>query len=169
MLDHDPWTSKFVGGTVYQAFLSATSYHRWHAPLSGKVVKITLVPGTYFSESQILDFPHLDPDAPDASQGYIAAVATRALIFIEADNPKIGLMCFVAVGMADVSTCDIGVYEGQHIKKGQEIGMFHFGGSTYCLVFRPEVKLEFDLHGQEKKVGVQAENIRLNKKLATVL
>ena len=169
MLDHDPWASKFVGGTVYQAFLSATSYHRWHAPLSGQVVKTTLVPGTYFSESQIYDFPHVDPDAPEASQGYIAAVATRALIFIEADNPKIGLMCFVAVGMADVSTCDIGVYEGQHIKKGQEIGMFHFGGSTYCLVFRPEVKLEFDLYGQENKLGVHAENIKLNKRLATVL
>lgn len=160
---------KFVGGTVYQAFLSATSYHHWHAPLSGTIVKTSLVPGTYFSESQIHDFPHLDPDAPDASQGYIAAVATRALIFIKADNPKIGLMCFVAIGMADVSTCDVKVYEEQHVNKGQEIGVFHFGGSTYCLVFRPEVKLEFDLHGQEGKTGVEAENILLNKKLATVL
>lgn len=25
----------FVGGTVYQAFLSALSYHRWHAPVDG--------------------------------------------------------------------------------------------------------------------------------------
>lgn len=169
MLDHAPEAEKFVGGTVYQAFLSATSYHRWHAPLSGTITKTSLVPGTYFSESQIYDFPHLDPEAPDASQGYIAAVATRALVFIEADNPKIGLICFVAVGMADVSTCDVGVYEGQHVKKGDEIGMFHFGGSTYCLVFRPEVKLEFDLHGQEGKTGVKAENIRLNEKLARVL
>ncbi len=25
----------FTGGTVYQAFLSALSYHRWHAPVDG--------------------------------------------------------------------------------------------------------------------------------------
>jgi phosphatidylserine decarboxylase len=116
----------------------------------------------------VYDWPHLDPDAPDSSQGYIAAVATRALVFIEANNPRIGLMCIVFIGMADVSTCDIRVYEGQHVTKGEEIGMFHFGGSTYCLVFRPEVKLEFDFHGQEKKTGIQAENIQLNKRLATV-
>lgn len=169
MLDHDPTAERFVGGTIYQAFLSALSYHRWHAPISGTVVKTSLVPGTYFSESQYYDFPDTDPDAPDASQGYITAVATRALIFIQADNEKIGLMCFVAVGMADVSTCDIGVYEGQHITKGQEIGMFHFGGSTYCLVFRPEVELEFDLHDQKGKAGIKAKNIRLNERLATVL
>jgi phosphatidylserine decarboxylase len=169
ILDHDPLASKFAGGTVYQAFLSATSYHRWHAPLSGTIIKTTLVPGTYFSESQIYDFPHPDPDAPDASQGYIAAMATRALVFIKADNPKIGLVSFVAVGMADVSTCDVRVYEGKHVKKGEELGMFHFGGSTYCLVFRSEVKLKFDLQGQEGKMGTKAKNIRLNKRLATVL
>ena len=169
MLNHDPLAEEFVGGTVYQAFLSATSYHRWHAPLSGRIVKTVLVPGTYFSECQAYDFPHNDPDAPDASQGYIAAVATRALVFIEADNPKIGLMSFVAVGMADVSTCDVRVYEGQHVRKGEELGMFHFGGSTYCLVFRKETRLKFDLHGQEGKVGIKAENIMLGERLAAVL
>nr|WP_250454019.1 phosphatidylserine decarboxylase family protein [Caballeronia sp. ATUFL_M2_KS44] len=29
---------RFVGGSVYQAFLSAFYYHRWHAPVSGTVV-----------------------------------------------------------------------------------------------------------------------------------
>ena len=31
----DPLVDRFVGGTVYQAFLSALSYHRWHAPVAG--------------------------------------------------------------------------------------------------------------------------------------
>lgn len=35
MLAHDPLAENFAGGTVYQAFLSALSYHRWHAPVSG--------------------------------------------------------------------------------------------------------------------------------------
>jgi len=38
-------------------------------------------------------------------------------------NQKIGMMC-VVIGMAEVSTCDIRVYEGQHVTKGKEGGMF---------------------------------------------
>ena len=163
MLGNDPLTEKFVGGTVYQAFLSAFSYHRWHAPVSGHVVKTVLIPGTYYSEARSAGF---DPSAPNDSQGYLAEVATRALIYIEADNPDIGLMCFIAIGMAEVSTCEISVFQGQHIEKGQETGMFHFGGSTYCLVFGPHVNLEFDLHGQTP--GLESSNININSRLATV-
>lgn len=163
MLDNDPLTSHFVGGTIYQAFLSALSYHRWHAPVSGTVVKTKIIDGTYYSEAPSMGY---DDAGPNESQGYIAELATRALIFIEADDPAIGLMCFMAVGMAEVSTCDVRVFEGEHLQKGQEIGMFHFGGSTHCLIFRPEVKLEFDLHGQ--KPGLDSSNIPVNARIATV-
>ena len=93
--------------------------------------------------------------------------ATRALIFIEADNPRIGLMCVLAVGMAEVSSCQITAYEGQHVAKGDPIGMFHYGGSTHCLIFRPEVHLEFDHHGQ--KPGLGASNIPVNARIATLV
>ena len=75
-------------------------------------------------------------------------------------------MCFMAIGMAEVSTCEITVYEGQHIKKGEQTGMFHFGGSTHCLIFRPGVNLDFDFHGQ--KPGLNSSNIPINAKIATV-
>lgn len=163
MMDNDPFSEKFVGGTIYQAFLSALSYHRWHSPVSGRVVKTKLIEGTYYSES--LSTP-IDPAGPDYSQGYISEIATRGLIFIESDNPDIGLMCFMAIGMAEVSTCDITVFEGQHVKKGQELGMFHFGGSTHCLFFGPHVNLDFDLHGQ--KPSLDSHNIPINAHLATV-
>jgi phosphatidylserine decarboxylase len=164
MLDNDSLTPTFLGGTVYQAFLSAKSYHRWHSPVSGLVVKARVVDGTYYSETMTEGY---DPAGPNDSQGYITEVATRALIYIQADNPAIGLMCFMAVGMAEVSTCQISVYEGQHVTKGQQLGMFHFGGSTHCLLFRPDVKLDFDLHGQ--KPGLDSNNILVNSRIATVL
>jgi phosphatidylserine decarboxylase len=163
MLANDTFTEKFVGGTIYQAFLSALSYHRWHSPVSGKVVKAYVQEGTYYSEALSEGF---DPAGPNDSQGYITQVAARALIFIEADNPDIGLMCFMPVGMAEVSTCQITVYEGQHVKKGDQIGMFHFGGSTHCLIFRPGVHLDFDLHGQ--KPGLDSTNIPVNARIASV-
>jgi len=149
MLNNDPLAPQFVGGTIYQAFLSATKYHRWHSPVNGTVVKTVMIPGTYYAESPAMGFSPNNPDGPDPaapnlSQAFITSIAARALIFIQADNPNIGLMCFIAVGMAEVSTCEITVTEGQVIKKGDQTGMFHFGGSTHCLVFRPETNITFD-------------------------
>ena len=113
LLHNDPWTSKFEGGTLYQAFLTET--------------------------------------------------ATRAVIFIKADNSKLGLMCFVAVGMGDVSNNEITFRVGENINKGDQLGMFHFGGSTHVLLFRPEVKLKFNLHGQ--KAGLDSENIKVHDEI----
>lgn len=139
----------FVGGTVYQAFLSAMSYHRWHAPVSGTVKGIELVPGTYYSENWFEGLAGAqnptepDPAAPNYSQPYISAVATRGIIYIEANNPKIGLMAIVFIGMAEVSSCEFVVEVGQSVEKGQQIGMFHFGGSSHCMLFREGVNLGF--------------------------
>ena len=164
MLANDPLVHKFVGGTVYQAFLSAMSYHRWHSPVTGKIVKAHVQDGTYYSETLAEGF---DRSGPNESQGYITEVATRAMIFIEAKNPHIGLMCFLAVGMAEVSTCEITVKKDQLVTKGDQLGMFHFGGSTHCLIFQPHVKVEFDFCGQTP--GLNATNIKVNSMIAAVM
>lgn len=169
MLDFDETVSQFEGGTVYQAFLSALSYHRWHSPVSGTIRKVRVVNGTYYLENQFegfLDADGADPSAPNNSQPFLTSVATRALIFIEADNPKIGLMCVVPVGMAEVSSCDITVKAGDRVKKGDQLGMFHFGGSTHCLLFRKGVELAFDFYGQTP--SLEATNLRVNTALARV-
>ena len=164
MLAMDPLAGEFAGGTVYKAFLSALSYHRWHSPVSGRVVRTRLIDGAYYAEALAEGF---DPAGPNESQGYITQVASRALIFIEADNPEIGLMALLFVGMAEVSSNDITVYEGQRVKKGDQLGMFHFGGSTHCLIFRPQVKLKFDLHGRTP--GLHSANIPVRDRIATVV
>lgn len=167
MLGQDKLAHEFAHGTVYQAFLSALSYHRWHSPVSGKIRRAFLEEGTYFSEP--LSEPEgkagtfqIETAGISLAQGYLSSLATRAIIFIEADNPDIGLMAFVGIGMDEVSTCDITVKEGQHVKKGDELGMFHFGGSSHCLVFRKGVKVE-----EFPEVGRQ-ENVPVRGKLAVV-
>ncbi|KIW63383.1 hypothetical protein PV04_10232 [Phialophora macrospora] len=105
MFNNHPLTNQFVGGSVYHAFLSAPSYHCWHAPVSGTVVDIVHVPRTYYSENLLAGFAdpgRLDPVAPNNSQAFITAVATRGTIFIQAKNPTIGLMAIVFIGMAEV-------------------------------------------------------------------
>lgn len=172
MLDWDDYTSQFVGGTVYQAFLSALSFHRWHSPVNGTVVKTRIVNGTYYSENLSQSFFNRKegPDniGPNNSQKFLSAVATRALIFIQADNPAIGLMCVMPIGMAEVSSCEITVEPGDRVNKGDEIGMFHFGGSTHCLIFGPDVQLQFETYGETPGLDAQ-NNIRVNTKIAEVV
>jgi len=107
MLAMDPLHEQFIGGTIYQAFLSALSYHRWHAPVSGKVVESYLVEGTYFSEPvfESLGDPSaggdIDESGEKTGQGYLTVTATRAIIIFEADNKDLGLVCFMGIGMTE--------------------------------------------------------------------
>ncbi|CZS94117.1 uncharacterized protein RAG0_04159 [Rhynchosporium agropyri] len=148
MLDQHWSSSLFRNGTVYQAYLSALSYHRWHAPVSGTVVSVKHIPGSYFAQAPAYTRPgipgessqHLlpvDDTPPNRSQAYLASVATRLLILFAADCHEIGMVAFLAIGMVEVSSCQSLVTEGQHVVAGDEIGMFHYGGSSYCLLFQP--------------------------------
>lgn len=158
------YSNDFVGGTVYQAFLSATKYHRWHSPVSGKIEKVELVPGTYYSELRSYPF---DDAGPNNSQGFITQVATRAIIYIRCPEP-IGIMCFIAVGMAEVSSCIVTVKEGQNVKKGDQLGYFQFGGSTHCLIFRKDVIQGFVLDAIPAPDFNDSKIIKVRSKLAIV-
>jgi phosphatidylserine decarboxylase len=165
MLANDDSVDQFVGGTVYQAFLSALNYHRWHSPVSGTIVKAFVQEGTYFSEA---DSEGRDATEPKNSQSYLAHVATRAIILIEADDPVIGLVAFVPVGMSEVSSCviDSKLTPGFKVKKGDELGHFQYGGSTHCLVFRPGVIAEFTLGAIPQPHDPKAPLMLVNSKLA---
>jgi phosphatidylserine decarboxylase len=166
MLAGDEAVDHFVGGTVYQAFLSATDYHRWHSPVAGTVVRAFVQEGTYFSEA---DAEGSDAVEPMNSQGYLAHVATRAIFVIDADNPVIGLMAFVAIGMSEVSSCviDSRMTSGYHLEKGEELGYFQFGGSTHCLVFRPGAIAEFSLAAIPQLDNAYPPLVKVRSRLAT--
>lgn len=152
MLNRDEtYANKFVNGTVYQAFLSPLDYHRWNAPVDGVILKTVLVPGTYYA---VLPDDGADENDPDQdpgsrygaivrSQSWLTMTATRALIFIHADNSDIGVMCFIAVGMWEVSSCEFTVSAGDRVKAGDPLGTFHIGGSTHALIFGPGTNITF--------------------------
>ncbi|MDT5231519.1 MAG: phosphatidylserine decarboxylase [Mycobacterium sp.] len=166
MLADDESVDEFVGGTVYQAFLSATDYHRWHSPVAGTVVRAFVEEGTYYSEA---DSEGADAVEPTNSQSYLAHVAARAIILIQADDPVIGLVAFVPVGMSDVSSCIIGpeVTPGHHVAKGDELGYFQFGGSTHCLVYRPGAIADFALDALPQPNAADPPLVHVRSKIAT--
>ena len=166
MLANDDAVEEFVGGTVYQAFLSATNYHRWHSPVAGTIVRAYTVPGTYYSEA---DSEGADAVEPANSQSYLAHVAARAVFIIDADDPVLGLVAFVPVGMSEVSSCLIrtDLKPGHHVAKGEELGHFQFGGSTHCLIFRPGAIADFALAAVPQPHDPDAPLMLVRSKLAT--
>jgi phosphatidylserine decarboxylase len=167
MLAGDESVDDFVGGTVYQAFLSANNYHRWHSPVAGTVVRAFVQDGTYFSEA---DSEGAGATEPMNSQGYLAHVATRAVVVMEADEPAIGLIAVVFIGMVEVSSCLIAptVKPGAHLEKGEELGHFQFGGSTHCVLFRPGTVAEFALDAIPQPHDPDAPIKPVNSRLAVV-
>ena len=49
--------------------------------------------------------------------------------------------------MVDVSTIELNIDVGQYVKKGMNIGTFHFGGSSHALIFERGKELAFNLQG----------------------
>lgn len=130
MLDGSPYAESFIGGDVLQSFLAGSDYHRWHAPIGGKVIEARVIAGLTFSELLSEGF---DVSAGTKSQGYEAMVNTRGLIVIE--NPSIGKVAVVPIGITEISSVTISVNVGDRVKKGEEIGWFSYGGSSLALVF----------------------------------
>ena len=158
MLGESPFSSDFAGGSIFQAFLSPYNYHRWHSPVDGTIKFIQPIKGSYYAAIP-------DGEGCDAivrSQGYITHTATRTLIFIKCDDDRIGLICFIAVGMVEVSSCEVIAKKGKQVKKGEELGTFHFGGSSFCLLFRPETDVTFLVTKHEQAFKVNSEIAYVN-------
>lgn len=161
LLDNDPYISKFIGGTIYQGFLNPFTYHRLHAPITGKVVTLKKIPGTYYSQ------PYFSNSKTNIviAQPYTAHVATRTIIIIDSET-ELGLVAFVPIGMVEVSTIDVSIKVGDCIAKGGDIGTFRFGGSSFVLIFEKGKQLAFDFQGiQLSSFGKKFMNV--NSKLAT--
>jgi phosphatidylserine decarboxylase len=154
---------KFAGGTVYQAFLDAFNYHRWHAPVDGLIVECYTVPGTYYADAAS---EHLDPAGPNNSQGFITAVATRAVIVIDTGTHGLGLVACIFVGMSEISSCMATVAPGRIVRKGDELGYFQYGGSTHCLIFQSNVRIHFL---PMPPFTTQTPIVEVNRELATVV
>jgi phosphatidylserine decarboxylase len=138
---------KFVGGTIVQGYLSAETYHRYHSPVEGVLVDAFVIDGSYFLvnnfyKSNLNRF--CGQNQVKNSQEFLANVQTRGVFIFKTD--EIGYVVFIAIGMTEVSSCII--YDkliGKRIHRGEEIGHFQYGGSSYLMIFerKHQDKLEF--------------------------
>ena len=156
----EEYVERFVGGDVFQSFLSGANYHRWHSPIDGVVRKVQRVEALMFSDAEVAGY---DIEAGTKSLGYEASVHTRGLVYVESEDPAIGTVCVIPIGITEISSVSFAVKEGQTVGKGQELGRFSYGGSTLGLVFQPGAVDRFTV---EAPVGPKQPTIQVNAQIA---
>lgn len=133
--------------------LHPMDYHRFHAPVSGKVALMEHIPGEYFTvKSKALQ-----------SDVNVLCENTRTIVLIE--SPLNGAVLFIPIGAEDVGTVTMSIEEGADIAKGDEIGMFQFGGSDILVVYERAVDWDRDL-AQWSFRGIET-LVRVNERIGT--
>lgn len=132
----------FTGGSIFQTYLNPYNFHRWWVPVNGEVLFTPFsIPGCFFNKLVLPDFV----GATTASLPYLAQVNARGLIVIKTE--EYGHVCCIPLGMSEVSTVQFSdkMIQGATVKKGDEMGMFNYGGSSFVLIFEkiPGKKLTF--------------------------
>jgi len=130
----------FVGGTIYQAFLDPWCYHRWHSPVTGTIVKSYKLDGSYY-----LDKPGVYRDSDNSyieSQPMLSIVSVRQIYIIKLKDSDLHV-AVIEIGMAEVSSCNTTVIEGQEVNAGEQLGYFQFGGSSHCVIFDKRMDVTF--------------------------
>jgi phosphatidylserine decarboxylase len=132
----------FKGGYVFQTYLNPYNFHRWWVPVNGTILFDPLViPGCFFSKVILPDYG----GATTASTPYLAEANARGLIVFKTED--YGYVACFPLGMSEVSTVqfDGSMMGGAAVKKGDEMGMFHYGGSSFVVVYQtiPGMEIEF--------------------------
>ncbi|MFZ1428955.1 MAG: phophatidylserine decarboxylase associated domain-containing protein [Geminicoccaceae bacterium] len=165
MLNYNKLTDRFVGGIVYQTYVNGgADWHRFTSPIDGTVVDAEIVTGYAWTES---DATPADPTSGTYSQGWAAGVATRGLIFIDSGIEALGIVCVIPIGLTEVSSLDCFVKAGDRVRKGDQLGWFSFGGSSFAIVFEPGAIKKLLVMPPDKDRNHQAKDtLRTNERFA---
>ncbi|QIX02501.1 hypothetical protein AMS68_008018 [Peltaster fructicola] len=139
LLGSDELAHKFDGGSIAVARLAPQDYHRWHAPVSGKVESIKEIPGAYYT---------VNPQAINEPGTLDVFCENRRSVMTVSRSGSGSPIAIIAVGAMLVGSIvyQNGVVEGSQISRGQCLGAFRYGGSTVIVLFPPkEVSFDEDL------------------------
>lgn len=135
LLGHSPLAGRFIGGTALSVILLPTNYHRFHSPVSGKLVESRQDVGNILFGSQLADLLMTDSGDLSVFERY-----KHGYFIIDTDNH--GWVAVVPVGLETVGSV---VFEGRvkdvtagkevMVTKGEELGHFVYGGSLVIVLF----------------------------------
>ncbi|KAG5248738.1 phosphatidylserine decarboxylase proenzyme [Salix suchowensis] len=144
LLGNEIYSSAYADGTVVIFRLAPQDYHRFHSPVSGTIDKFVKIPGCLYT---------VNPIAVNSKYCNVFTENKREVSIIStAHFGKRLSFVFLAAGGICCNRSNYGWQHhfskkaGDHVKKGDELGYFSFGGSTVICVFEKDViKIDEDL------------------------
>ncbi|KAK8847556.1 phosphatidylserine decarboxylase [Kwoniella newhampshirensis] len=114
---------RYDGGALAIFRLAPQDYHRFHSPVKGKVGKMTMIDGEYYTVN------------PQAIRTTLDVYGENVRKVVPIQSEDFGLVMTVWVGAMMVGSILTTVEEGQNIDRADELGYFAFGGSTIVCLF----------------------------------
>jgi phosphatidylserine decarboxylase len=123
LLGEPALAQRFLGGSMLISRLCPCDYHRFHFPVSGVPSEARLIKGRLYSVS------------PIALRTQILYLVRNKRFVTLITSPEFGTVAMVEVGATNVGSIIQGFIPEQPAKKGDEKGMFAFGGSCVITLF----------------------------------
>ena len=117
---------RFRKGSLIISRLCPVDYHRFHAPVSGKISEARLINGSLFSVNPIALRKRLS----------VFWENKRYLCMIDSDYH--GKVAQFIVGATCVGSATFTFSQNQRVNKGEELGYFSFGGSSVLTLFEKD-------------------------------
>lgn len=125
---------EFAGGSLLISRLCPVDYHRFHFPVAGTPGEPRLINGFLYSVS------------PIALRQNLAYLWENKRVVTIVESPVFGKVAVCEIGATMVGSIMQTHVPGRAVTKGEEKGLFKFGGSCVVTIFRPgRIKLDADL------------------------
>jgi phosphatidylserine decarboxylase len=133
-LDDAELAAQFAGGSMLISRLCPVDYHRFHFPVAGTAGEPRLINGFLYSVS------------PIALRRNLAYLWQNKRMITLVESPVFGRVAVCEIGATMVGSIFQGFIPGRTVAKGEEKGLFKFGGSCVVTLFPPgRIKLDADL------------------------
>ena len=147
-LGNEELAREFAGGALLISRLCPVDYHRFHFPVAGTPGEARLINGWLYSVS------------PIALRQNLAYLWVNKRMITLVESPAFGKVAVCEIGATMVGTIQQLYVPGRPVPKGEEKGLFKFGGSCVVTIFQPgKIKFDADL------VQHSAENLEVYAKM----
>jgi len=137
LLGSEELGKKFASGSMLISRLCPVDYHRFHFPVSGRPTIPSLIKGWLYSVS------------PIALRKNIRYLVENKRMVTLIDSPEFGSVAMLEVGATNVGTISQTFVEDRDVTKGDEKGLFKFGGSCVITLFQKgRIRFDADLIAQ---------------------
>ena len=131
---------KFAGGAMLISRLCPVDYHRFHFPIAGTPGESRLINGWLYSVS------------PVALRRQIRYLVENKRVVTLVESPQFGPVAVIEVGATNVGSIQQCFVPGRAVQKGEEKGLFAFGGSCVITVFqRGRIRFDADIVAQSSE------------------